>query len=95
MRSRMVRAFLDKILRPRHTAPELVVDEADVVVTAGYSLLVAYAFMDGEGFLDEILRPLHTSLGSAWMSADVAVTAGYSLLVTYTFTDGEGFLIRF
>jgi hypothetical protein len=27
------------------------VDVADVVVTAGYSLLIAYAFMDGEGFL--------------------------------------------
>jgi hypothetical protein len=27
------------------------VDAADVVVTGGYSLLVAYAFMDGEGFL--------------------------------------------
>jgi hypothetical protein len=28
------------------------VDGADVVVRAGYSLLVAYAFMDGEGFLE-------------------------------------------
>jgi len=28
------------------------VDEADVVVRAGYSLLVAYAFKDGEGFLE-------------------------------------------
>jgi hypothetical protein len=27
------------------------VDVADVVVTDGYSLLVAYAFTDGEGFL--------------------------------------------
>jgi hypothetical protein len=27
------------------------VDVADVVVAVGYSLLVAYAFMDGEGFL--------------------------------------------
>jgi hypothetical protein len=27
------------------------VDEADVVVAVGYSLLVAYAFTDGEGFL--------------------------------------------
>jgi hypothetical protein len=27
------------------------VDEADVVVTDGYSLLVTYAFKDGEGFL--------------------------------------------
>jgi hypothetical protein len=28
------------------------VDGADVVVTDGYSLLVAYAFFDGEGFLE-------------------------------------------
>jgi hypothetical protein len=28
-----------------------VVDVADVVVADGYSLLVAYAFKDGEGFL--------------------------------------------
>jgi hypothetical protein len=27
------------------------VDVADVVVRAGYSLLVAYAFKNGEGFL--------------------------------------------
>jgi hypothetical protein len=27
------------------------VDDADVVVADGYSLLVAYAFIDGEGFL--------------------------------------------
>jgi hypothetical protein len=28
------------------------VDDADVVVRDGYSLLVAYAFTDGEGFLE-------------------------------------------
>jgi hypothetical protein len=28
------------------------VDGADVVVAVGYSLLVAYAFKDGEGFLE-------------------------------------------
>jgi hypothetical protein len=28
------------------------VDVADVVVAPGYSLLVAYAFLDGEGFLE-------------------------------------------
>jgi hypothetical protein len=28
------------------------VDVADVVVAGGYSLLVAYAFTDGEGFLE-------------------------------------------
>jgi hypothetical protein len=28
------------------------VDGADVVVAVGYSLLVAYAFTDGEGFLE-------------------------------------------
>jgi hypothetical protein len=28
------------------------VDDADVAVAVGYSLLVAYAFTDGEGFLE-------------------------------------------
>jgi hypothetical protein len=36
---------------------------ADVAVAVGYSLLVAYAFADGEGFLDELLRLRHTALG--------------------------------
>jgi hypothetical protein len=70
------------------------VDDADVVVTDGYSFLVAYAFTDSEGFLMRLQGFGIPPLGSV-DDADVVLAGGYSLLVTYTFTDGEGFLEGF